>query len=64
MLEKYLNLLKIANFNEYKRELLNDVAVSGHSKLTFSIDHIYVRSLLMLLIKVGRPSYGDPLTPL
>lgn len=32
--------------------------------MTISVDHLYARFLLMLLIKVEKPYYGVPIAPL
>lgn len=44
--------------------MLIECEVAGYSKMTISVDHLYARFLLMLLIKVEKPYYGVPIAPL
>lgn len=64
MVNKYLFLLKVDNFTEYKKQIFKESQPTGESKLTICTDFIYLRQLLILLIKVDQPFYGLPLDPI
>lgn len=64
MMKKSLYVLKIDNYVEYKKFITSDLELLGFRKILISIDHIYSRAILIILIKLGRTTKWEVFSPL
>jgi hypothetical protein len=55
--------MKIDNFLDYKGMILTESDMMESNKLIISIDGIYVRILVMMLIKLEKPFEGEMIEP-
>lgn len=50
--------MKMEVFNEYQKDPYKEKnSKDGQNKIIVSIDYLYARILLMLMIKIDRPTY-------
>ena len=57
--------MKMEVFNEYQKDPYKEKnSKDGQNKIIVSIDYLYARILLMLMIKIDRPTYDEPIPPL